>query len=97
MFNQCGTTAAKVVLDKSGRTFSSEGLAKQCQKWQHSGRDVCFLIGDDVGFNAVDLAKADLVWSLSRLTFPHQLTRVIVCEQLYRAHSINSGHSYHRP
>ena len=92
----CGNTALRVYLDKSGRIFSSETLATLCLRWQNGGRDVCFVIGDDVGFSKEDLEKADLVWSLSPLTFPHHLVRVMVCEQLYRATSIISGHDYHR-
>ena len=86
----------RICLDKSGRTYTSESLAKQCLTWQMARRDVCLLIGDDVGFSSNDLAKADLIWSLSPLTFPHHIARILVCEQLYRAYSINAGHDYHR-
>ena len=96
MHAMCPNNSQRVYLDKSGNAFTSESLARQCATWERGGRDVCFLIGDDVGFSSADLKQADLVWSLSDLTFPHQLTRVLVCEQLYRAHSINAGHAYHR-
>ena len=96
MLNRCGSSAQRVFLDKSGRSFTSEGFAKQCAKWEQSGRDVCLLIGDDVGFTENQLVAADMVWSLSELTLPHQLARLCVCEQLYRAHTINCGHAYHR-
>ncbi|MCY4130147.1 MAG: 23S rRNA (pseudouridine(1915)-N(3))-methyltransferase RlmH [Gammaproteobacteria bacterium] len=92
----CGNRAVRVYLDKSGKSFTSESLARQCVSWERQGDDVCLLIGDDVGFSKADLAQADLVWSLSTLTLPHQLTRILVCEQLYRARSINLGHAYHR-
>lgn len=96
MLNRCGSSPWRVFLDKSGRSFTSEGFANQCAKWEQAGRDVCLLIGDDVGFTASQLEEADLVWSLSDLTLPHQLARLCVCEQLYRAHTINAGHAYHR-
>lgn len=96
MHAACGHRAVRVYLDKSGKSFSSESLARQCVSWERRGDDVCLLIGDDVGFTKEDLGKADLVWSLSSLTLPHQLTRILVCEQLYRARAINLGHAYHR-
>lgn len=96
MLNRCGSSAWRVFLDKSGHSFTSESFARQCASWEQAGRDVCLLIGDDVGFDADQLKSADLVWSLSQLTLPHQLARLCVCEQLYRAHTINSGHAYHR-
>ena len=83
-------------LDKSGKAFTSESFAQQCGAWERRGNDVCLLIGDDVGFTKKDLSVADMVWSLSPLTLPHQLARIVVCEQIYRARSINLGHAYHR-
>ncbi len=96
MYAACGNRASRVYLDRAGRSFTSESLAQQCTSWERAGQDVCLLIGDDVGFTEEDLANADLVWSLSPLTLPHQLTRIVVCEQLYRARTINLGHAYHR-
>ena len=96
MLSACGEGSFRVYLDKSGRALSSEDLATFCTSRERQGNDVCLRIGDDGGFNAADLAQANLVWSLSTLTFPHQLTRIVVCEQLYRAYSINAGHAYHR-
>lgn len=96
MLTTCGDRAMRVYLDKSGKLFTSESLARQCRSWEQHGRDVCLMIGDDVGFSEQDLANSDLVWSLSTLTLPHQLTRILVCEQLYRARTINQGHGYHR-
>ena len=96
MYATCGNRAIRVYLDKSGQSFTSESLARQCVSWERRGQDVCLLIGDDVGFTGEDLESADLVWSLSPLTLPHQLTRILVCEQLYRAHTINLGQAYHR-
>ena len=96
MLAACGNRSVRVYLDKSGKTLTSESLARQCLSWERLGKDVCLLIGDDVGFTKEDLGSADFVWSLSTLTLPHQLTRILVCEQLYRARSINLGHAYHR-
>ncbi len=96
MVAACGSRSLKIYLDKSGKSFTSESLARRCAAWERQGKDVCLLIGDDKGFTAEDLTQADLVWSLSPLTLPHQLTRVLVCEQIYRARSMNAGHAYHR-
>ena len=96
LIDSCGDRALRVLLDKSGRMYTSLELARQVSAWQMHGRDVCFVIGDDVGFREEHLAQADMVWSLSPMTLPHQLTRIVVVEQLYRAHSINTGHAYHR-
>ncbi len=96
MVAACGKHALRVYLDKSGVSFTSESLARQCATWERQGQDVCFLIGDDIGFDVDDLKRADFVWSLSKLTLPHQLTRIVVCEQLYRAHAINTRRAYHR-
>lgn len=96
MRTACGKRAVRVYLDKSGKSYTSELLARQSLSWEQQGNDVCLLIGDDAGFTKEDLGDADVVWSLSNLTLPHQLTRILVCEQLYRARAINSGHAYHR-
>lgn len=96
MLAACGTNPCRVFLDKSGTALTSESLARQCSIWEQRGQDICLLIGDDVGFSKEDLANADMVWSLSPLTMPHQLIRIVVCEQLYRAHAINQGLAYHR-
>jgi 23S rRNA (pseudouridine1915-N3)-methyltransferase len=60
------------------------------------GRDVVFAIGGADGLPAPVLAQAERIWSLSRLTFPHELARVILYEQLYRAYTIRRGEPYHR-
>jgi 23S rRNA (pseudouridine1915-N3)-methyltransferase len=85
-----------VLLDERGREFSSQELAGRLESWQQAGRDLCFVIGgpDGVG-DALD-DRADLSWSLSRLTLPHGLARVVFAEQMYRAWSLKSGHPYHR-
>ncbi len=85
-----------VALDERGREFATRELAAWLRERQRHGADLAFLIGGADGFAAAVLARADLRWSLSRLTLPHALARVLVTEQLYRAHSILSGHPYHR-
>lgn len=88
--------ALVIALDVSGRTWSTEQLADRLQDWMASGRDVALLVGGADGLSAECLARADLRWSLSPLTFPHPLVRVMLAEQIYRAWSILAGHPYHR-
>jgi len=88
--------ALVIALDVSGRTWSTEQLADRLQDWMASGRDIALLVGGADGLSAECLARADLRWSLSPLTFPHPLVRVMLAEQIYRAWSILAGHPYHR-
>ncbi|OUU79626.1 MAG: 23S rRNA (pseudouridine(1915)-N(3))-methyltransferase RlmH [Gammaproteobacteria bacterium TMED78] len=88
-------SAFVVALDISGGAFSSELLAKKLISWSES-RTICFLIGGPEGLSKACLSRANERWSLSSLTFPHGLVRILVIESLYRAHSINIGHPYHR-
>ncbi len=85
-----------VALDVCGKTWSTEGLAERLQHWMAGGRDVALLIGGPDGLAPECLAGADMTWSLSALTYPHALVRIILAEQLYRAWSITVGHPYHR-
>lgn len=85
-----------VLLDERGRQFTSRQLAKQFVAWQRDGRDLCFVIGGPDGVDAACDARAELTWSLSALTLPHGLARVLFAEQMYRAWSLQSGHPYHR-
>ena len=73
-----------------------DSLDLAMQDWLGSGRDVALLVGGPDGLSAGCLTLADLKWSLSALTYPHPLVRVILSEQLYRAWTINAGHPYHR-
>ena len=86
----------KVALDEYGKTMTTAQLAGQLEKWMGDGRDVCFLIGGADGLDKELTENADLVFSLSRLTMPHALARVVLIEQLYRATSIIRNHPYHR-
>ncbi|HSR63605.1 MAG TPA: 23S rRNA (pseudouridine(1915)-N(3))-methyltransferase RlmH [Gammaproteobacteria bacterium] len=88
--------AIKVVLDENGRQLSSTGLSKKIDNWQQEGRDIALIIGSADGLDDDLLESADFSWSLSSLTLPHALVRVIVAEQIYRAWSILSNHPYHR-
>ncbi len=86
-----------VALDERGRTPDSERFAKQLADWRDSGRPAAsFVIGGADGLDPAFVAGADLALSLSALTWPHQLVRVLLAEQLYRATTILSGHPYHR-
>lgn len=88
--------ARVIALDVRGRSFSTEELAKQMTQWLRDGRDLVLLIGGPDGLAADCLERAELTWSLSPLTLPHGLARVVVAEQLYRAWTILQGHPYHR-
>jgi len=85
-----------VALEVSGRAMTTAELARWLQARLAGGRDLAFLIGGPDGLSTELLARADLRWSLSPLTWPHGLVRVMLAEQLYRAHSLLQGHPYHR-
>ena len=85
-----------VTLDVKGRSWSTEQLSEQLGQWMQDGRDVSLLVGGPEGLSEQCRQKADQSWSLSPLTFPHPLVRIVVAEQLYRAWSILRNHPYHR-
>jgi 23S rRNA (pseudouridine1915-N3)-methyltransferase len=86
-----------MLLDKSGTLLSSEQLADKIQNLQNrSIPEVCFAIGGPVGFPPESLLKADFVLSLSLMTFTHEMTRLILLEQLYRAFTILRNEKYHK-
>ncbi len=85
-----------VVLDEKGKTLTSSQFAGQIGGWRDQGvRQVAFVIGGAYGFTDEVRKRADLIMSLSAMTFPHQLVRVLFAEQLYRAFSILGGSPYH--
>ena len=86
----------RVVLDETGKTVSTVQLAQRITRWRDGGRDVAFVIGGADGTAPRLKSGADWLWSLSPLTLPHGLVRVILAEQLYRAVSILNNHPYHR-
>jgi 23S rRNA (pseudouridine1915-N3)-methyltransferase len=90
------TSAYVVALQVTGRVMTSEQLAHFLQARANDGRDVVFCIGGPDGLAPAVDSRADFKWSLSALTLPHALARVIVAEALYRAVSIVKGHPYHR-
>jgi len=86
-----------VALDRRGRTLSSEAFARRLGDWREGGvGELAFLIGGPEGLEPELLERAELVLSLGPMTWPHALARAMLAEQLYRAHSILSGHPYHR-
>lgn len=85
-----------IALDETGRSWSTVELAGQLGDWLTSGRDLALLVGGPDGLDPACLQRADKCWSLSALTFPHALVRVLVAEQLYRAWTLHQGHPYHR-
>jgi len=86
--------AMKIVLDAAGRAFDSVAFAELLSKSEMQGRDIVFLIGGYEGPPAAWIARADMLLSLSPLTFPHELARVILTEQIYRAAAGMRGHPY---
>lgn len=85
-----------VLLDERGKSLSSVELATQLSNWQSEGRDIAFAIGGPDGTSDACQQRAEFTLSLSRLTLPHGLARVVLAEQLYRAASVLAGHPYHR-
>lgn len=100
-----------VALDERGRSFNSQQFSRQLENWLQHYKHVSFLIGGPDGLDfeletsggkkagnskKVKGTWADVKWSLSELTFPHPMVRVILAEQIYRAWSLKSGHPYHR-
>lgn len=89
---RCGVWALTV----DGKQRSTEQLAAALGRWMAAGRDQVLLVGGPEGLDPQCVARADGRWSLSTLTLPHPLVRVIVAEQIYRAWTILAGHPYHR-
>ena len=85
-----------IALDEHGKSLTTLDLAKWLSGRQQDGRNLCFVIGGPDGLGPEILKKASLRWSLSGLTFPHAMVRVILAEALYRAHSVLHNHPYHR-
>jgi 23S rRNA (pseudouridine1915-N3)-methyltransferase len=90
-----GTTV--VVLDEKGDAPTTEKLARKLDTWLGSGQDVALIVGGPDGLAPTLKTRAQWQWSLSPLTLPHPLVRVLLAEQLYRAWSLLQNHPYHRP
>ncbi len=80
------------LLDRGGEEFDSVGFSRFLEDRRQSGRDLCFLIGGPFG---IDFERVDHRFSLGKITLPHQLARVVLLEQVYRAHKILAGEPYH--
>lgn len=89
-------SAFVVALDERGRTITTAQLSQRLDQWMLEGQDVVFLVGGPDGLAPTALEAARESWSLSALTLPHMLARVIIVEQLYRACSMLANHPYHR-
>ncbi len=85
-----------VALDVTGRSLSTEKLAETLGGWYDEGHNVSLLVGGPDGLDPMCLQQAGQRWSLSAMTLPHPLVRVMLAEQIYRAWSILQGHPYHR-
>jgi 23S rRNA (pseudouridine1915-N3)-methyltransferase len=85
-----------IALDERGQEVTTLQLADKFKDWQASSRDVALIIGGADGLHTSVKQKADWLWGLSKLTLPHAMVRVLLVEQLYRAHSVITNHPYHR-
>ena len=85
-----------VVFDEGGQPVSSTDLVLRLAAWRSFGKKIRLVVGDANGLNELVLERANEVISLSRLTFPHYIARLLVLEAIYRAESIRIGHPYHR-
>ena len=86
----------RIALDERGAHWSTKQLAQQLQEWMGGGRDVAFIIGGADGLHASVRSRADILLALSAMVLPHGMVRVLLAEQLYRAHSLLNNHPYHR-
>ena len=96
MLKAIGDGDGAVALEVKGKAWSTEKLAAQLRHWQESGKNHNLLIGGPDGLAPECLARSEQHWSLSPLTLPHPLVRIVLMEQLYRAWTINAGHPYHK-
>jgi len=85
-----------VALDVLGKSLSTEAMAARVGDIRDNGRHLTLLVGGPDGLSPACLARADERWSLSALTLPHPLVRIVIAEQIYRVWSVLNGHPYHR-
>lgn len=96
LLNQLAQSDKVILLDESGNQLSSIELSDKLQKYMnHGDKNIVFVIGGAYGVGEDIIKRSDFIWSLSKLVFPHQLVRLILIEQLYRAHTILAGEKYH--
>lgn len=88
--------ATLIALSRRGHAWSSPGLARELERWARAARPVALVIGGSTGLAPDLLARASIRWSLGPLTLPHELARVVVLEQVYRAFTILRGEPYHK-
>ena len=95
-FWQRHAASRKILLDPAGRIMATAAFVEMIRTLEDEGRDVAFVIGGHAGFDAAWKGHADLLLSLSAMTFPHELARAMLCEQVYRAFATLRGHPYPR-
>ncbi|MCA1778031.1 MAG: 23S rRNA (pseudouridine(1915)-N(3))-methyltransferase RlmH [Xanthomonadaceae bacterium] len=93
---RCKRPGQVIALDENGTSWTTRQFAGRLEQWQMSGDAVNLLVGGAAGHGDAVRRRADFQWSLGRLTLPHMLVRVILSEQIYRAHTLITGHPYHR-
>jgi 23S rRNA (pseudouridine1915-N3)-methyltransferase len=96
MLAAVGAQDLVITLEVTGSSWSTEQLAARLASWRDQGQSVSLLVGGPEGLDAACLVRANLRWSLSSLTLPHPLVRILLAEQLYRAWTILQNHPYHR-
>lgn len=96
LLGSCQGNSMVVALDENGTQWPTEILASKLQTWRENHNTINLLVGGPDGLHEDILARANQTWSLSQLTLPHPLVRVIIAEQIYRAYSIMNHHPYHR-
>lgn len=96
ILDQIRPTDNVIVLDERGKSLSTVQLEQQLAGWLAGGRDLCFVIGGPDGLTRDVKDRADATYSLSKLTLPHGMVRVLLAEQLFRAWSMSANHPYHR-
>lgn len=85
-----------VALEVKGRNWSTEQLASNMERWQMEGLNIALLVGGPDGLSDACRKRANQQWSLSALTLPHPVVRIVLAEQVYRAWSVTQNHPYHR-
>ena len=85
-----------IALEVGGKEHSTQALSQQMNDWLQGGKNICLLVGGPDGLSPDVIKRADALWSLSPLTLPHPLVRILLAEQLYRAWTLLKGHPYHR-
>lgn len=96
MLNAIPRDCLVVALEVEGKSWSTPQLAKRLADWMQAGHKVALLVGGPEGLAPACIQRADLSWSLSSLTLPHPLVRIVVTEQIYRATCILKNHPYHK-